>query len=70
MTPRTFGAAACSVMYQRPALRRYRPLKGLTDNPAYQWWRDPTILQSDSVWGASHTADSLNEHAAEMRSLG
>ena len=70
MSPRSLGAAARSLLYQRPALRRYTPLKGLTDNPACQWWRDPTILQPDSVWGVARTADSLNERAAEMRALG
>lgn len=57
-------------MYQRPAFRPCRPLKGLTDNPAYQWWRDAAILQPDSVWGAARGDDSLNEQAGEMRSLG
>lgn len=50
--------------------RRAAPSKGLTDNPAYQWWRDPTILQPDSLWGADHTDDTLAARAEEMRSLG
>lgn len=50
--------------------RRAAPAKGLTDNPAYQWWRDPTILQPDSCWGAERSVDELVARAAEMRSLG
>jgi hypothetical protein len=57
-------------MSQRPAFHRYHPMKGLTDNPAYQWWRDPTVVQPDSVWGAAWTQDELNDRAREMRSLG
>lgn len=49
---------------------RAAPAKGLTDNPAYQWWRDPTILQPDSWWGSQHTERDLAERAEEMHSLG
>jgi hypothetical protein len=56
---------------QRPARASARaPLKGLTDNPAYQWWRDPTILQPDSWWGAAQTETTLGEQARLMNELG
>jgi hypothetical protein len=57
---------------QRPAFPRNGapPLKGLTDNPAYQWWRDPTILQPDSWWGAAQTEATLAEQARLMAELG
>ena len=64
------GAKAFALLRQRPMLHRAAPWKGLTDNPAYQWWRDPTILQPDSWWGSDHTDDDLVERADEMRSLG
>ncbi len=57
----------------RPAFffwKRLPPLKGLSDNPAYQWWRDPTILQPDSWWGAEQNEASLGAQMALMRELG
>lgn len=56
----------------RPALWRSDPppLKGLTDNPVYQWWRDPTIMQPDSWWGLSGQESALEEQFALMRELG
>lgn len=59
-----------ALLWQAPSLQRVAPIKGLTDNPAYQWWRDPTILQPDSCWGADQTEASLAQRAEEMRSLG
>jgi hypothetical protein len=57
--------------WQRPRLPGAPvPLKGLTDNPAYQWWRDPTILQPDSWWGEAQSGDSLAAQAALLRELG
>jgi hypothetical protein len=56
----------------RPAFflgKRPLPLKGLSDNPAYQWWRDPTILQPDSWWGAQQNEASLGAQMALMREL-
>lgn len=44
--------------------------KGLTDNPAYQWWEDPANPQPDSWWGAGQTDASLQAQAALMRQLG
>jgi hypothetical protein len=46
------------------------PLKGFSDNPAYQWWRDPTILQPDSWWGAAQTEARLLAQVALLRELG
>lgn len=57
----------------RPAFffsKRPQPLKGLSDNPAYQWWRDPTILQPDSWWGAAQTAATLGAQVALMQESG
>lgn len=57
--------------WQRPRLPGApAPLKGLTDNPAYQWWRDATILQPDSWWGEAQNLDSLSAQAALLRELG
>lgn len=64
------SAKARSLLIQAPTLRRAAPAKGLTDNPAYQWWRDPTILQPDSLWGSGRTQEALAAQAEEMRSLG
>jgi hypothetical protein len=46
------------------------PAKGLTDNPAYQWWVQPNGPQPDSWWGAEQTPDSLAQQIALMRQLG
>jgi hypothetical protein len=57
----------------RPTLcfgRHPMPLKGLSDNPAYQWWRDPTILQPDSWWGAAQNEATLGAQVALLRELG
>jgi hypothetical protein len=61
-----------SLWDQRPALPHHGPppLKGLTDNPAYQWWRDPAILQPDSWWGATQNEATLSEQARLMAELG
>lgn len=63
-------ARARSLLFQAPSLRRAAPAKGLTDNPAYQWWRDPSIVQPDSCWAAEETAGALAARAEEMRALG
>jgi hypothetical protein len=55
---------------RRPMHQAKRPLKGLTDNPAYQWWRDPTILQPDSWWGTSQNEETLTARIQLMRELG
>lgn len=44
--------------------------KGLTDNPAYQWWIDPQDPQPDSWWGTGQTRQSLEAQAAIMKRLG
>ncbi len=46
------------------------PLKGLTDNPAYQWWRDPAVMQPDSWWGAEQNEGTLGAQVGLMRELG
>jgi hypothetical protein len=46
------------------------PLKGLTDHPAYQWWRDPTFLQPDSWWGAAQNEEMLETQVRLMGELG
>lgn len=46
------------------------PLKGLADNPVYQWWRDPTIMQPDSWWGLAEQEEALAEQFHLMRELG
>jgi hypothetical protein len=51
---------------QRPGHAR---LKGLSDNPAYQWWRDPNIIQPHSWWSRAQDAASLEAEAATMREL-
>ena len=57
--------------WQRPPSgRREAPLKGLSDNPAYQWWRDPVTIQPDSWWGKAATPESLEVEAATMEELG
>jgi hypothetical protein len=46
------------------------PYKGLTDNPAYQWWVEPNGPQPDSWWGAARTPADLRDQATTMRDLG
>lgn len=46
------------------------PAKGLTDNPAYQWWEWPNTPQPDSWWGAGQTEATLGQQIALMRQLG
>lgn len=46
------------------------PAKGLTDNPAYQWWEWPNTPQPDSWWGAQQTEASLGQQIALMSRLG
>ena len=46
------------------------PLKGLTDNPVYQWWRDPTIMQPDSWWCAAQDDEALAGQLPLMGELG
>jgi hypothetical protein len=61
---------ATRVWAGRPMHLAQRPLKGLTDNPAYQWWRDPTIMQPDSWWGAAQDTETLGARVQLMRELG
>lgn len=44
--------------------------KGLTDNPAYQWWTDPQDPQPDSWWGTAQTRQTLEAQATIMDRLG
>lgn len=46
------------------------PIKGLTDNPAYQWWVWPNTPQPDSWWGTEQTAQTLGVQVNLMRELG
>lgn len=46
------------------------PAKGLTDNPAYQWWQWPNNPQPDSWWGTSQTEATLGQQIDLMSQLG
>ncbi|MHB8612367.1 MAG: cellulase family glycosylhydrolase [Candidatus Dormibacteraceae bacterium] len=56
--------------FTRERLERAHPLKGLSDNPAYQWWRDPKIIQPHSWWARARDGASLEAEVATMRDLG
>lgn len=47
-----------------------RPVKGLCDNPAYQWWELPDAPEPDSWWGDQQTPETLRQQAALMQQLG
>lgn len=47
-----------------------RPVKGLCDNPAYQWWELPNAPEPDSWWGPQQTNETLRQQTALMRQLG
>ena len=60
-----------ALWWQRPPSgRRVGPLKGLSDNPAYQWWRDAATIQPDSWWGRATDSESMSIEAATMQELG
>jgi hypothetical protein len=46
------------------------PIKGMTDNPAYQWWRWPNHPQPDSWWGTDQDAQTLGTQISLMQQLG
>ena len=46
------------------------PVKGLSDTPAYQWWRRPNGAQPDSWWGDQQDQSSLEAQTALMNDLG
>src|SRR5216684_3889135 len=46
------------------------PVKGLSDNPAFQWWRWPGGPQPDSWWGAGQTPATLRTQTDLMKQLG
>jgi hypothetical protein len=46
------------------------PVKGLTDNPAYQWWQWPNHAQPDSWWGDGQNAQTLGAQVSLMQELG
>ncbi|MHB8612371.1 MAG: cellulase family glycosylhydrolase [Candidatus Dormibacteraceae bacterium] len=46
------------------------PVKGLSDNPAYQWWRRPNGAQPDSWWGDQQDQSSLEAQTTLMTDLG
>jgi hypothetical protein len=52
---------------QRP---EHAPRKGLSDNPAFQWWRDPTAVQRHSWWARARDGGALEAEAATMHELG
>jgi len=52
---------------QRPEHAR---LKGLSDNPAYQWWRDPNLIQPHSWWARARDAAILEGNPRRMLVLG
>ena len=53
-----------------PAVAPGGPVKGLADNPAFQWWRWPGGAQPDSWWGADQTPATLNTQTELMHELG
>ena len=53
-----------------PVSRPGVPVKGLTDNPAYQWWEWPNHPQPDSWWGDAQNAQSLGAQISLMQELG
>ena len=53
-----------------PAALRGHPVKGLADNPAFQWWRWPGGAQPDSWWGGAQTSDTLRVQTDLMQQLG
>ena len=46
------------------------PAKGLTDNPAYQWWLWPGNPQPDSWWGLEQDQQTLGAQVSLMKELG
>jgi hypothetical protein len=46
------------------------PIKGLTDEPGYRWWRWPNHPQPDSWWGDGQTEQTLGVQIALMHELG
>jgi hypothetical protein len=61
-------AHASATTTQRPTGNG--PAKGLTDNPAYQWWEWPGTPQPDSWWGTSQNETTLGQQISLMRQLG
>jgi hypothetical protein len=53
-----------------PAPSANLPAKGMTDNPAYQWWRWPNHAQPDSWWGDGQNAQTLGKQISLMQELG
>jgi hypothetical protein len=46
------------------------PLKGLADNPAFQWWRDPMLIQPDSWWALVQSQQLVDARLDLMNELG
>jgi|GEM_PF-2168013 len=63
------GQTPTSPLPTRPATS-VGPVKGLTDNPAYQWWRWPNHAQPDSWWGDGQNAQTLGAQISLMQELG
>ena len=53
-----------------PVRRRTPPLKGLADNPAFQWWRDPTVIQQDSWWALVQSQQLVDAQLDLINELG
>jgi hypothetical protein len=53
-----------------PTPNAFAPIKGLTDNPAYQWWEWPNHAQPDSWWGDQQNAQTLGAQISLMQELG
>ena len=53
-----------------PAQTASGPVKGLADNPAFQWWRWSGGAQPDSWWGADQNPETLRVQTDLMRRLG
>jgi hypothetical protein len=69
-TPGTTAAPSGTTPTTDPNTKPGAPIKGLTDNPAYQWWRWPNHPQPDSWWGTGQNAQTLGVQISLMQELG
>jgi len=53
-----------------PPTNAIAPVKGLTDEPSYRWWRWPNAPQPDSWWANAQDPQSLQPQIALMHELG
>jgi hypothetical protein len=54
----------------RAVAKAQPPVKGLADNPGYQWWRRLDSPEPDSWWGDGQTRQSLQQQVDLMHELG